>query len=227
MDAAARAMNAAAARTPALSRYSGEAAAKSTTRSADGPARKHAAAAHASSHATASPNGDAPKPRRRSRRSRSGSPYAAQVRTALTSHPTDRNAYAETRVWLLAEHGPVCAYCGLRFDKASMTLDHVAPRRGQTAYDRRDNLVLACQPCNAAKRDLAPAAFLLGNRNRALNLLRYGSHLSPMLVDLARSLIPPGTVIAAPIAAPASAPAAPSARIRWDDEDDGDSPYKD
>jgi len=71
-----------------------------------------------------------------------------------------------------------------------MTLDHVAPRRGQTAYDRRDNLVLACPGCNAAKRDLAPLAFLLARRSRAAYLLRYGAHLSPMLVDLARSLAP-------------------------------------
>ena len=85
-----------------------------------------------------------------------------------------------------------------------MTLDHVAPRRGQTAYDRRDNLVLACQPCNAAKRDLAPLAFLLGNRNRARYLVRYGEHLSAGLLDLARSLLPPDC-----------------------DDDDDDSPYKD
>ena len=71
-----------------------------------------------------------------------------------------------------------------------MTLDHVAPRRGQTAYDRRDNLVLACKTCNAAKRDLAPIAFLLARRSRATHLLRFGAHLSPMLVDLARSLAP-------------------------------------
>ncbi|HEY9228574.1 MAG TPA: hypothetical protein VIP11_18110, partial [Gemmatimonadaceae bacterium] len=67
-------------------------------------------------------------------------------------------------------------------------------RRGQTAYDRRDNLVLACTTCNAAKRDQAPLAFLLASRNRAVNLLSYGEHLSPMLVDLARSLVPPGTI---------------------------------
>ncbi|MDB4878466.1 MAG: endonuclease [Gemmatimonadetes bacterium] len=71
-----------------------------------------------------------------------------------------------------------------------MTLDHVAPRRGQTAYDRRDNLVLACPGCNMIKRDQAPLAFLLGSRIRAVNLVKYGAHLSPMLVDLARSLVP-------------------------------------
>jgi HNH endonuclease len=71
-----------------------------------------------------------------------------------------------------------------------MTLDHVAPRRGLTAYDRRDNLVLACPGCNSAKRDQAPLAFLLASRPRAVNLVRYGAHLSPMLFDLARSLVP-------------------------------------
>jgi len=95
-----------------------------------------------------------------------------------------------TRAWLLEQHGPVCAYCGVRFTPAVMTLDHVAPRRGQTAYDRRDNLVLACPGCNMAKRDQSPLAFLLGSRARAANLLRYGSHLSAMLVELARSLVP-------------------------------------
>jgi hypothetical protein len=98
-----------------------------------------------------------------------------------------------------------------------MTLDHVAPRRGQTAYDRRDNLVLACPGCNAAKRDLAPLAFLLGSRSRAANLARYGTHLSPMLIDLARSLAP---------AEDETAPTAPT----WpslDDDEDGESPYRD
>src|SRR4051812_4767174 len=80
---------------------------------------------------------------------------------SLTSHPTSRNAQMETRAWLLSRHGPVCAYCGTKHSARVMTLDHVAPRRGQTAYDRRDNLVLACRDCNAKKRDLAPLAFLL------------------------------------------------------------------
>ena len=96
----------------------------------------------------------------------------------------------ETRLWLLKQHGPVCAYCARRFSEGAMTLDHVTPRRGQTAYDRRDNLVLACPGCNAAKRDLSPVAYLLASRARAANLVRYGAHLSPMLVELARSLAP-------------------------------------
>ena len=100
-----------------------------------------------------------------------------------------------------------------------MTLDHVAPRRGQSAYDRRDNLVLACPECNAAKRDMAPIAFLLARRSRALALLRYGGHLSPMLVDLARSLVPAETL--------ALLSASESSDDYRDDYDDGDSPYAD
>jgi hypothetical protein len=102
-----------------------------------------------------------------------------------------------------------------------MTLDHVAPRRGQTAFDRRDNLVLACPGCNMAKRDLAPLAFLLASRSRAVNLVRYGEHLSPMLLDLARSLVPAGS--------PPTETAPRTERIQWSllDDTDGDSPYRD
>ena len=98
-------------------------------------------------------------------------------------------------MWLLEQHGPVCAYCDRKFTARVMTLDHVAPRRGQTAYDRRDNLVLACPGCNAAKRDQAPLAFLLASRPRAASLLRYGNHLSAGLLDLARSLVPGATAL--------------------------------
>jgi hypothetical protein len=98
-----------------------------------------------------------------------------------------------------------------------MTLDHVAPRRGQTAYDRRDNLVLACPACNIAKRDLAPLAFLIARRSRAKNLLEYGMHLSPMLVHLAQSLVPAET----------AAPAAPEDPWAFLANDDGESPYSD
>ena len=100
-----------------------------------------------------------------------------------------------------------------------MTLDHVAPRRGQTAYDRRDNLVLACPACNTAKRDLPPIAFLLGNRARAAHLLKYGTHLSPLLVDLARTLAPASVDTTEP-------PRRSSPHLDLDDLD-GESPYKD
>ena len=92
-----------------------------------------------------------------------------------------------------------------------MTLDHVAPRRGQTAYDRRDNLVLACRTCNAAKRDQAPLGFLLGSKGRAANLLKYGAHLSAGLLEMARPL----------------ALRSPATRETWGPADDDESPYKD
>jgi len=72
-----------------------------------------------------------------------------------------------------------------------MTLDHVTPRRGLTAYDRRDNLVLACPACNALKADKPFLAFLLSRPARAGSLLRYGAHLSEMLLDLARQIAGP------------------------------------
>jgi 5-methylcytosine-specific restriction endonuclease McrA len=129
-------------------------------------------------------NGTEP-PRGRSRRRK---PKASAPTVRLTSLPTGRRAYTDTREWLLDRHGPVCAYCGLKHELTVITLDHVTPRRGQTAYDRRDNLVLACQRCNGMKADAPILAFLLGRPQRAETLLRYGQHLSPMLLDLARQV---------------------------------------
>jgi 5-methylcytosine-specific restriction endonuclease McrA len=151
--------------------------------------------------------------RKRGRRRKAGGKSGA---AELTSHPTSRNAQMETRAWLLSRHGPVCAYCGTKHSPRVMTLDHVAPRRGQTAYDRRDNLVLACRDCNAKKRDLPPLAFLLALRTRAANLLRYGGHLSAGLVELARSL------------APDQPPTPSGKRVTYGpDTDDDESPYRD
>lgn len=113
---------------------------------------------------------------------------------AQTSVPTSRLAYAETRQWLLARHGPVCAYCERRVTDATITLDHVTPRRGQSAYDRRDNLVLCCKACNGLKKDLSFLAFLLQRPTRAASLLEYGAHLSPMLVDLIHQIAGPEAV---------------------------------
>jgi 5-methylcytosine-specific restriction endonuclease McrA len=148
------------------------------------------------------------KKRGRRRKKGGGAPHSE-----LTSHPTSRNAQIDTRAWLLKQYGPSCAYCGVKYPARVMTLDHVAPRRGQTAYDRRDNLVLACRACNALKRDQAPLAFLLAVKTRATNLLKYGAHLSAGLLAMARPLVKD---------------APPSTREFWGpDDDDGDSPYKD
>ena len=116
---------------------------------------------------------------------------AAAATPRHTSLPTSRTAYVETREWLLDQHGAVCAYCERRISASVITLDHVTPRRGKTAYDRRDNLVLSCPACNAQKADRPILAFLLARRERALSLLRYGEHLSPMLLDMAREIAGP------------------------------------
>jgi len=60
----------------------------------------------------------------------------------------------------------------------------VTPRRGLTAYDRRDNLVLSCRPCNATKADKPILAFLLSSRTRVVALYKYGRHLSQQLVEM-------------------------------------------
>lgn len=95
---------------------------------------------------------------------------------------------------MVARHGPVCAYCERVVAERVITLDHVTPRRGQSAFDRRDNLVLCCKLCNAAKRDLSFLAFLLQRPARAISLLKYGDHLSHMLVELIHQIAGPDAV---------------------------------
>jgi 5-methylcytosine-specific restriction endonuclease McrA len=145
-------------------------------------------------------------PARKSRSSRSrrrANPSAHTATPQLTSLPISRGAYAETRRWLIETHGPVCAYCARRTDSRTITLDHVTPRRGKEAYDRRDNLVLACQPCNGRKADTPILAFLFARRERATNLLRFGAHLSPGLRELAAQVAgPEGAARAARLADP-------------------------
>jgi len=90
------------------------------------------------------------------------------------------------RQWLLERHGSICAYCGTETAPEAITLDHVRPRKGKEAYDRADNLVLACRDCNAQKADTPLLAFLLARRSRAVFLLHYGDHLSEPLKQLAK-----------------------------------------
>jgi 5-methylcytosine-specific restriction endonuclease McrA len=170
------------------------------------------------------------RPRKRGGRKKAAKSAAKAATThghrTLTSQPTTRNARVATRAWLLKHYGPHCAYCGFKFTSREMTLDHVAPRRGQTAYDRRDNLVLACRPCNALKRDQAPLAFLLARRTRVVHLLKYGAHLSTGLLDLARPLVRQPDSPSEP--ANGATSAGQPGRIFWGaSDDDGPSPYRD
>src|SRR5262245_30562399 len=106
-------------------------------------------------------------PRKRSSRR----PPTASSATLRRSGRPSQQAH---RDWLLGLRGPVCAYCGKHMTMDEVTLDHVRPRKGQTAYDRPDNLVLACPPCNSAKADTPFLAFLLARRSRGVYLLHYG-----------------------------------------------------
>jgi len=148
---------------------------------------KRESSTHRGSHAKAPARGGGA--RSRSRRRRGGRGHRHQPQD--TSLPTSRTAYVETRRWLLARHGPVCAYCERRVDPDLITLDHATPRRGKTAYDRRDNLLLCCPECNARKKDQSFLAFLLGRRERAASVVRYGQHLSPMLLHVAKDIAGP------------------------------------
>jgi hypothetical protein len=90
------------------------------------------------------------------------------------------------RQWLIQQYGSICAYCGSEIAEDRTTLDHVYPRRGQTAYDRPDNLVLACNECNGQKADMPFMAWLLSRRSRGVYLLHYGEHLSEPIKEMAR-----------------------------------------
>lgn len=160
-----------------------------------------------------------------------GGSKAAPRQSALTSHPTGRAAYTETRRWLLAQHGPVCAYCERIVPERTITLDHVTPRRGLTAYDRRDNLVLCCKTCNSAKADKPILVFLLGNRARVVALYKYGQHLSHQLVEMVKDLLPENERPPLPTG-PASAKGKPRGRRRkWSEmhphDNDAADPYLD
>lgn len=136
-----------------------------------------------------------------------------------SSQPTSRVAYADTREWLLKSHGPICAYCGVTYSSRSLTLDHVTPRKGQSAYDRRDNLVLACKRCNTAKADKPFLVFLLAQRSRAERLFRYGDHLSDGIKDILRHMV--GDLPPLP---PAAATPKPPRTVYGPDDDE--SPYR-
>ncbi len=92
----------------------------------------------------------------------------------------------------------------------------MTPRKGQSAYDRRDNLVLACKRCNTAKADKPFLVFLLAQRSRAERLLRYGDHLSEGIKDILRHMV--GDL-------PPLPSQSPEARVVYG-PDNGDSPYQ-
>jgi hypothetical protein len=110
------------------------------------------------------------------------------------------------------------------FTARTLTLDHVTPRRGQSAYDRRDNLVLACKTCNTAKADKSFLAWVLGHKTRARHLYLYGQHLSAGILGILRPMA--GNETALP-PAPVAAPHRKTRHVFGPDEHFGASPYRD
>jgi 5-methylcytosine-specific restriction endonuclease McrA len=125
-----------------------------------------------------------PRPRSRSRR-RSKPSHPPQVQ----HRNLGRRSIDNHREWLLETYGPICAYCGEGMTVAAVTLDHVYPRKGQTAYDRADNLVVACRECNALKADTPFLSFITQRRSRGVFLLHYGEHISESVLDIVRKAI--------------------------------------
>jgi len=60
-----------------------------------------------------------------------------------------------TREMLLARDRYVCAYCGQKFKRTYLEMEHVIPR-SRGGPDSWMNLVTACKDCNDRKRDRTP-----------------------------------------------------------------------
>lgn len=56
---------------------------------------------------------------------------------------------------IFARDKSVCQYCGRKFHRVDLTIDHVIPR-SRGGLDTWENLVLACSGCNLKKRDRTP-----------------------------------------------------------------------
>ncbi|NLV44847.1 MAG: HNH endonuclease [Candidatus Hydrogenedentes bacterium] len=56
---------------------------------------------------------------------------------------------------IFARDKNVCQYCGHKFPRTDLTIDHIVPR-SRGGSDSWENLVLACSQCNLKKRDLTP-----------------------------------------------------------------------
>jgi hypothetical protein len=64
---------------------------------------------------------------------------------------------------LIERDGPKCSYCDCT--PVAYEVDHFEPK-ARGGADTLDNLVLACRPCNRAKRDKPPEVFLKDNPRR-------------------------------------------------------------
>ena len=58
-----------------------------------------------------------------------------------------------------------CHYCGKKFPREELTIDHIVPisRGGRST---RGNMVVCCRSCNQAKKYLTPAEMILRNSGK-------------------------------------------------------------
>ena len=56
----------------------------------------------------------------------------------------------------------ICRYCGKKFPKEELTLDHIVPI-SWGGRSTRGNMVVCCRGCNQAKKYLTPAELILRN----------------------------------------------------------------
>lgn len=52
-----------------------------------------------------------------------------------------------------------CHYCGIGLTREKATLDHVIPLARRKGTNERENIVIACHPCNAEKGATSYEAF--------------------------------------------------------------------
>ena len=79
--------------------------------------------------------------------------FSPPPRGRLEPRFTKRQRIAERRRLLAAD--PHCHWCRCALVFETATVDHVIPL-GRGGTNRRDNLVLACQSCNARRADQMP-----------------------------------------------------------------------
>lgn len=66
----------------------------------------------------------------------------------------------KTQWWLDQLNRGICNYCGKKFPKAQLTMDHIVPiARGGTST--KGNVTVSCQDCNRQKKLITPAERLL------------------------------------------------------------------
>ena len=82
-------------------------------------------------------------------------PQPLVIRLVYYVRVPHQDSVALSRRALFNRDSYTCQYCGRRLPKSQLTVDHVYPRSrgGKTAWD---NVVCACQRCNAQKGDKTP-----------------------------------------------------------------------